>query len=240
MSLSMFAVVKDAARLLPALVSNMHQVADEIVIAVDTDDPADATVRQAQLIPDINRVLLVHTGGSYESALNITAAACHGDWIMYLHDDELMPPSLIAELPAAMSQPLVEEWIFERKHIMSAGNGIIRWATNYPLWPDPQVRMRQHMAWRKEPWPSGVHSVPPGKYRAMADNPLWHLKFVVKSHELRKQRYEVWREMPGGADPHFKVFSLPNESQYTLQIAAEVATDVPAEFEEQLRVVEAI
>lgn len=220
--LSLFLVVKDAERLLPAVVANGRRLADEVLIVVDQESQ-DETLQIAQQLAD--RVAFWRVGGSYESVLNEAARLCMHDWILYGHDDELWTPAFRAQLPALLNGPC-DEYMFPRRHVIGPGGR--EWINSEPWWPDWQLRLRTRHAWQAAPWPRLVHSVPPPVNRQQVDLPIWHLKFMVKSTEARAARLARWAALwePAGND-HYRRFSLAEE--YAWQ-ACPLPEDAPEEL----------
>jgi len=226
LDLSVFVVARDAARLLPAVIANLRRLAAEVLVVVDAasvDDSAAVAVRSGA------RVVTWPVGGSYESVLNEAAAACHGSWVLYGHDDELWPPDLAAQLPALLQED-AQEFVFPRKHLIGAGE---RWIVSPPWYPDWQVRLRHRRAWQAAPWPRQVHSSPAACGRRYATAAIWHYKFIVKSAELRAARLARWGELwATSLDDHYKRFSLPEN--YAWESAA-LEEAPPAEAGDLLR-----
>lgn len=210
MSLSHFMVVKDAERLLPAAIANVRRFADEVLVIVD-DTTTDGSFAVARAMAD--RAECWPVGGSYESVLNEAAALCSGDWVLYGHDDELWTPAFRAKLPeltAGFATDEAPECLFTRRHVVATASGW-RWIIDAPLWPDWQLRLRSLAAWRARPWPRRVHATPEqGPTWQYVNVSIWHLKFAVKSAEVRAARLAVWGQLWAEASSaHYRTFSLP-------------------------------
>lgn len=225
--LSYFMVVKDAERLLPAAIANARRFADEVLVIVD-DTTTDASGTVARRLAD--RAECWPVGGSYESVLNEAAALCAGDWVLYGHDDELWTPAFRAKLPELLAGFATEdapEYLFTRRHVVTAADGACRWIIDAPLWPDWQLRLRSRAAWQARPWPRRVHATPeqrPGWHYVHA--PIWHLKFAVKSAELRAARLAGWEQLwTVAGNAHYRLFSLPEEAELRTAALDEAAPE---------------
>jgi len=225
--LSYFIVCKDAERLLPAAIANARRFADEVLVIVD-DTTTDASLAVARRLAD--RAECWPVGGSYESVLNEAAALCAGDWVLYGHDDELWTPAFRAKLPellAGFATDDAPEYLFPRRHVVTAAGGTCRWIVDVPLWPDWQLRLRSRAAWQARPWPRRVHATPEQRPSWFYVNtPIWHLKFAVKSAELRAARLAGWEQLwTVAGNAHYRLFSLPEEAELRTAALDEAAPE---------------
>lgn len=219
--ISAFIVTKDGAALLPSAIANLRHFASEVLVIVDAES-RDESWPVAHELAD--RAELWTVDGSYESVLNEAAAVCRHDWILYGHDDELWTPACVALLPSLLYTGK-QEFIFPRKHIVGQTGS---WITSAPWFPDGQLRLRSRAAWQQYPWPRRVHAVPEPWQRMTVQTPIWHLKFLVKSENLRKERLARWGEMWDEArSDHYRRFSLPEGYDWQTGPCDE---EPPAEF----------
>lgn len=211
--ISAFIVCRDAAHLLPSLITNARRVCSEVLVAVDPQS-SDDTLSVARTLAD-DAWLPERAEFMPDSARNEAAARCHGDWLLMLDDDELLPPALqIALLNLASERYAFQEYVFRRRHVSPDGQ---QWITSEPWWPDWQVRLRSRQAWQQWEWPVATHGTPPdGPHRGwFMASALWHLKFAVKSAAQRTDTMQRWgATMPYALSDHFRKFSLPESYHY--------------------------
>jgi len=192
------------------------------------DTTTDASLAVARRLAD--RAECWPVGGSYESVLNEAAALCAGDWVLYGHDDELWTPAFRAKLPellAGFATDDAPEYLFPRRHVVTAAGGTCRWIVDVPLWPDWQLRLRSRAAWQARPWPRRVHATPEQRPSWFYVNtPIWHLKFAVKSAELRAARLAGWEQLwTVAGNAHYRLFSLPEEAELRTAALDEAAPE---------------
>ncbi len=228
--LSAFVIARDAQATIIPVMKNLRRFADEVLLIVD-EDSRDATDCLGQDYAD--EMYYDCVNGSYEAALNRTAALCRGDWIIFSHDDELWPAASRDAILQMTRQPGVGNVAFPRRHIVGDGT---QYVTGAPLWPDIQLRLRDKQSWLRSPWPERVHASPAPD--SFCQCPIWHMKFIVKAQEERQARLERWGEMwPESLSDHYRRFSIIEGYEYE---TAQVPEDAPEDLAEMLAGVDLI
>jgi hypothetical protein len=172
-----------------AMLSLLRDLADEIVVAVDSRvDPA--TLGPLVLVAD--RVVRYRFRPPVDRPRAWLAAQCGGEWILSVDGDEVPSAALLARLPAMLADPAVLQHHLPRRWLFPDPGS---WLAELPWWPDHQVRLVRNgpaVAAR-----SGVHggmvAVLPNR---TAEAPLYHLDCVLTSEEERRakaERYEAER-----------------------------------------------
>ena len=96
MTLSVCCATSDPGARVAATLRQLRPVADEIVLAVDSQLDPDRLGRYAEVA---DRLLRYEFVDSVEQAMPFVAAQCTGDWILRIDGDEVMSPALIERLP---------------------------------------------------------------------------------------------------------------------------------------------
>ena len=200
-----------ARRFLDDMANLAERLSAELVIGLDR-----CTARDLRADKFVN----LSSGGYIESVLDEAIAACSGEWILRLDDDEAVSLAL-AEWLWRREYVGGDIFAFRRMHLWGDEEHFI---TNDPLWPDVQTRLA------KKGKSGGRHSIhigsPYGTGKIIAA-PIMHHKFLVRSPEERQviaDRYE--QIQPGGGLGYFNVFSMPEEALSEI-VLAEVQQAVP-------------
>lgn len=224
MTIGAFIVTKDGAPSIPAVVANLRQFADRIIVCVDSRSADNSlTVARATGAITVTRDIDQNT---YESTLNRMVDLLDTDWVSYLHDDELVGPDFIAALPDMLTSRIA--WRFPHYNMISDAEYI----TSQPYWPDHQLRLIPRRMWiERGGWPEHIHASPAWPCE-FADVGIFHYKFVWKSLAFRQARLGEWmKEWTLAGGDHYRAFSIHEGRQ--------IATaPVPERLPEQARLVE--
>ena len=199
----------------------------EFVVGADGQDAVEKLKgADAHVVP-------LRSKGYIESVLDEAIAACTGEYILRLDDDERISSCMLYWLEKLQYQE-APHWKFPRVHLWGDR---ARFIVNPPLWPDHQTRLslKQYSGGRRM-----VHAGSPHGGGALAPVVIEHHKFLVKSYDERAAiaaRYDKVQMGfgTGGMTP----FNLPEvtwgPSQMQLEpvsradyLAAEDAARVPA------------
>ena len=107
----------------------LREVADEIVVAVDSKvDPEHLGVYESVA----DTVVRFEFAPPIERAWSWLSAQMSGDWIFRLDGDEVASPALIAALPRLIEADDVLQYWIPRREVHSDGR---RWFDEWPWWP---------------------------------------------------------------------------------------------------------
>lgn len=190
MTLSVCCMTNDPAPQLVAALGTLRDVADEIVVAVDSriEDlsgyaaVADTLVRY-EFAPPIERPL----GWLHEQA--------HGDWILRIDGDEVLSAELIEQLPDLLAaRDVVQYWIPRRWVFPDVAHAL----DEQPWWPDFQLRLTRNdpaLLWSPGIMHSSIAPVEPAHYLSA---PMYHLVCLTMSAERRRAKAADYEnERPG-------------------------------------------
>lgn len=204
-----------------AILDLFRDIADEIVVAVDSRaSPADLAAYSR-----VANRLLRFTFSYFERHLSWLHAQCTGDWIFRIDGDEVPSQRLLAQLPEIIaSKRALQYWFTRRWLFPDAGH----WLDEVPWYPDFQCRLVRNDATLR--FRGTRHSsAEPLFPRRYMDLPIYHLDVVIHDQETRRAKIEYHRELcsgleaPGGG-PHDFVFYLPEQTA-----TAAAAVPVPDE-----------
>ena len=205
-SLSVCCLTRGPTARVAAQLALLRDVADEIVVAVDTsvdenlvhplERVADVLVRYPYADPVDRPVGWVHS-------------LCTRDWILWVDDDEIPSAGLLAAVPAAISQRSVTHCFVARRTLWrDAGSALVG-----PPWvPDFQLRLVQNDP--RVVWFPGITHWPIqaiGPHRYLVDC-LYHTDLLLSSVERRREKVRRYE----GAVPGRRVAGLPMNDAYFL------------------------
>jgi hypothetical protein len=171
--------------------------------------------------PVAGRIVPLQSQGYIESVLDEAIAACDGDYVLRLDDDERCSPALVQWLQNE-SYLEADHWKFPRAHFWGDDQSVI---VTLHLWPDVQTRLSVKA---KAGGQRFIHAGSPFGGGAEAPVYMEHHKFLVKSYDERRaiaERYDAVRlgYGTGGMLP----FSLPEDAYETAKIVARGDGSVP-------------
>jgi hypothetical protein len=139
MTLSVCCATSDPGARVAATLRQLRPVADEIVLAVDSQLDPDRLGRYAEVA---DRLLRYEFVDSVEQAMPFVAAQCTGDWILRIDGDELLTPALIAQLPELIrTRDVFQYWLSCRWLFPDAGHYLAQppwhWSTPRLVRNDP-------------------------------------------------------------------------------------------------------
>jgi len=211
----------------PALVARslarLRHVADEIVVAVDSQVDPD---RLAPLDAIADTLVRFEFVDPPERARPWLVSQCHNDVVLMLDGDEVVSTALLQRLPELVADDsvvqcrLARRWLFpDERH----------WLDERPWWPDYQRRLfrRGSQLDFDLQFHGGVRDALPARY---VDEPIYHLACVLSPFDERRRRVRRYAaERPGldavGGGPLNETLYVP-EHFATLRPAATSADDV--------------
>lgn len=208
MTLSLLCITKNephAAEFLRALRGVANRLGAEFVVVSD----GFSTITARNLADEY---LVVESNGSIESVLDEAVAACSGDYILRIDDDEKISAEMIVWLDTS-EYTQSDVWSFPRRHLWGDG-----YLTNAPLYPDLQTRLttKAKAGGRKQ-----VHDGSPYGAGQVASRHILHHKFLIKDYQKRKELAEKYDQLrPGAGTGQWLPFNLPEEAFENLEVAA--------------------
>ncbi|HEV8238845.1 MAG TPA: hypothetical protein VGS57_05720 [Thermoanaerobaculia bacterium] len=214
MRLSVCCATNDPGPRLRALLGPLREIADQIVVAVDSRVDAGRLGHYAAIA---DRLVRFEYADPMESASAWLASLCEGDWILRLDGDEVLSPALVEGLPRLLGRDDVHQfhvrcrWLFP-----DAGHYLDEPPWNY-LSPrlvrnDPatlRFEGRLHSGVITDGVPAAV----------LLDTPYYHLDSLLRDEATRraklKRRYhgaeERWK--PYGSDGDSTLYYLPESAR---------------------------
>jgi hypothetical protein len=174
-----------------AILSLLREIADEIVVAVDSRvEPATL----GPLLAVADRVVRFRFRPPVDRPRAWLMAQCTGDWILSVDGDEVPSAALLARLPELLAHTGVVQHHLPRRWLFPDPGS---WLAELPWWPDYQVRLVRNgpTAAARSGVHGGLVAVLPNR---QAEAPLYHLDCVLTSEQERRDkadRYEA--EHPG-------------------------------------------
>lgn len=167
----------------------------EFVLAVDAEYENVVVPRTA------TTVVKVKSDGYIESVLDEAVAACTGEYVLRLDDDERVSPDMAAWLKA-QDYFDTDHWAFPRMHLWPDES---RYITNPPLWPDLQTRLsvKDKSGGRHQ-----IHAGSPFGTGRVAEVAIEHHKFLVRDRAEREALMAEYRAIMPSADD-WAPFSVP-------------------------------
>jgi hypothetical protein len=211
-----------------ALLEPLREIADEIVVAVDSA-AGESELPQYAAVAD--RVLRFERGPSH-SALSWLHAQCRGDWVFLIAGDEVASPALLEALPDLIGRREALQYSFPVRWLWPDE---AHWLASPPWEPDFHARLVRNDATLRF---DGLHHAlaRPTAPAGFVDAPIWHLSLLALDEAQRREkivRYEAERSgllAPGGR-PLNSAYYLPEEASDA------VVAPVPAAAVERIRAV---
>ncbi len=135
MSLSVVCLTDFPARLVNALLGQLREVADEIILGVDSRVASSSLGQYAKWA---DRLLRYEYTNSPQRAVAWLHRQCRGDWILRLDGDEVPSPALVAALPELTARRDVLQYWIPRRWLFPDLNS---WLNELPWFPDYQNRL---------------------------------------------------------------------------------------------------
>jgi hypothetical protein len=184
----------------------LRDVADEIVVGLDTSVEEDL----AHPLEDVTDVLVRYPyADPVDRPVGWVHSLCTRDWILWVDDDEIPSAALVGEVRDVIEDPSVTHCFVPRRTLWRDPESVL---TGPPWVPDFQLRLTQNdprVVWYPgiTHWP--IQAIGPHRY---LDAPLYHTDLLLNPVERRRakvRRYEA-------AIPGRRVAGLPMNDAYFL------------------------
>ncbi len=202
----MCAIIREPASRVAALLVELRDLADDIVVAADARIERERLADYTSVADRVFRIEFDYL----ERHLGWLHAQCRGDWILRVDGDEVASPALVELMPELLSRADVHQYLLPRRWLFPDA---CHWLAEPPWWPDYQVRLVRNDGLLR--FPGVIHSSalpgPPAEY---LEAPLIHLALIDQDVDHRRSkilRYEAARpklETHGGG-PLPERFYLP-------------------------------
>ena len=189
-----------------AQLSLLRDVADEIVVGLDTSVEADL----AHPLEDVADVLVHYPyADPVDRPVGWVHSLCTRDWILWVDDDEIPSARLVGEVRDVIEDPSITHCFVPRRTLWRDPESVLMG----PPWvPDFQLRLVQNdprVVWFPgiTHWP--IQAIGPHRY---LDTPLYHTDLLLNPVDRRRakvRRYEA-------AIPGRRVAGLPMNDAYFL------------------------
>lgn len=193
-----------------ALLELVRDVADEIVVAIDSTAGEDEAGHYAAVA---DRVVRFERGPRH-SALAWLHAQCRGDWVLVLAGDEVCSHELVAALPELTRSRAALQYAFSLRWLWPDPE---QWLSGPPWHPDFHIRLVRNDGTLRFHGRMHELAVPAWPHR-FVDVPLWHLSLLVTGAQQRQAKVAANRaereglKAPGGGELN-RVFYLPEEQR---------------------------
>ena len=159
----------------------LRDVADEIVIAVDSRVDPHALGSYESVADTLVRF---EFGAFVEQSLQWAAGLCSGTWILRLDGDEVPSAALIAALPRLIEADDVLQYWLPCRWVHPDGR---RWIDEWPWWPDFSNRLVRNdpRLYFEGLSHSGAMPDLPARY---VEEPFYHLLCALASREERERK----------------------------------------------------
>ena len=173
------------------VLAHLRDVADEIVVAVDSRvDTRELGAYDAVA----DRLLRYEFRPPVDRPRAWLYAQCSMDWVLWVDGDEVPSPAFVTLLPDLVATGDVQQYSFPRRWLYPA---LDTWIGELPWWPDFQTRLMRKDATLG--LRGGLHGgVVPVLPSLNVDAPIYHLDCILKSEEERREKardYEA--QQPG-------------------------------------------
>lgn len=196
-TLSVCCITRDPGPRVAALLGELRDVADEIVVAADARVGATDLAHYASVADRLLRVEVDYA----DRHLAWLHAQCSGDWILRIDGDEVASPALVALLPELVADRSTMQCLIPRRWLYGDPD---HWLDELPWWPDYQLRLVRNDGLLRI---GGQHhavavAVRPARY---LQAPLYHLDLLLNDADERRakaRRYDALRQhlkAPDGA-----------------------------------------
>ena len=205
-SLSVCCLTRGPTARVAAQLSLLRDVADEVVVGLDTSVDADL----AHPLADVADVLVHYPYvDPVDRPVGWVHSLCTADWILWVDDDEIPSAALVDSLPHVIADGSVTHCYVPRRTLWRDASSVL----DGPPWvPDFQLRLvlnDPRLVWFPgiTHWP--IQAIGPHRY---LDAPLYHTDLLLNPVERRRakvRRYET-------AIPGRRVAGLPMNDAYFL------------------------
>ena len=189
--LSICCATNDPPDRVAAMLAPLRDVADEIVVAVDSTIEVDSIV---DLCSVADRLVRFEFPGYLERALSWLHGLCSGEWILRLDGDEVASPALVDALPGLIRETRVAQFHLPTRRLWPAPD---RWLDEWPWSPDYHNRLvrNDRSLWFPGFCHSGAEPVLPARYLEL---PIYHLDGILSDERTRERKVARYLALPPG------------------------------------------
>jgi hypothetical protein len=215
MKLSVCCMTKDPPARVAASLRLLRDVADEVVVAVDSR-VALSTMGPLTRVAD--RIFRFDQRPPVDRPRPWLASQCTGDWLLWLDGDELPSPAFVRSLPCLLTARDVVQYHLPRRWLFPDPD---HWLKETPWWPDHQIRLLRNDPATMRYGNTHEPIVPTLPWRCL-ETPLYHLSCLVGSLAARRDKVRAYdAERPGLVSPAGGSFNA------VLQVPEQSATRRP-------------
>src|SRR5271170_5099278 len=185
MSLSVVCLTDFSAPVVNALLGQLRQVADEIILGVDSRVDSAGLGQYAKWA---DRMLRYEYTNNPQRALAWLQRQCRGDWILRLDGDEVASPALVAALPELTARRDVLQYWIPRRWLFPDLNS---WLNELPWFPDFQNRLVHNdgTLWFEGMPHTCASEMLPARY---LEAPLYHLNLLMLTARQRAAKARIY------------------------------------------------
>lgn len=205
-TLSVCCLTRGPTARVAAQLSLLRDVADEIVVGLDTSVEAEL----AHPLEDVADVLVHYPyADPVDRPVGWVHSLCTRDWILWVDDDEIPSARLVGEVRDVIEEPSITHCFVPRRTLWRDPQSVL----SGPPWvPDFQLRLVQNdqrLVWFPgiTHWP--IQAIGPHRY---LDAPLYHTDLLLNPVERRRAKVRRYEE----AIPGRRVAGLPMNDAYFL------------------------
>lgn len=205
MTLSVLCPTRDPGPRVRALLAPLREVADEVVVAVDSRVDPDTLGEHAAAADRLVRFEY----GEPNASLAWMHEQCRGDWVLTIAGDEVPSAALVEALgELTATRRVLQTWVPTRWVFPDA----LHWLAEWPWFPDFHNRLVRNDGTLRFPGRKHTFAAPalPAQW---VDAPIYHLPLVLDSEDERRARVTRYEgQAPGLALPG----GLPLDATYYL------------------------
>ena len=220
-SLSVLCPTRDPGERVVALLDQLRDVADEIVVLANVEADPDDVACYATVADRLLRYEFAMPGERLSAWAH---AQCSGDWILVIHGDEVASPRLIDELPTVIARRDLLQAYIPRRWVFPDGG---HWLDEVPWAPDFSLRLVRNdpaLLW----FPGETHTTAAAlRPAAFLEGPIYHLDCLVNPIADRQEKVDQYERdrpslvAPGGGPAN--LYYLPEK--YSTREPAEIPVD---------------
>jgi glycosyltransferase involved in cell wall biosynthesis len=185
--LSICIATRNMAHVLPLVLRNVSDIADEIVVVDNhsTDGTPELVRSHAR-----TRLIQHEFPGSFAANKNLAIEAASGDWVLVVDSDELLGDRLRREMPELIADRSVDYYKLARYWLVPGPTR--RYVVSGKHYPDWQLRLFRNRTLFRYPADQLIHHHFPrenrGRGRKLRGRHLFHLDFLLNDRARRERK----------------------------------------------------
>jgi hypothetical protein len=202
-------VTADPGARVAAVLGPLREVADEIVVAVDSRVDSDRLGRYAEIA---DRLFRFEFAPPYERILGWIHAQCTGDWVLRLDGDEALSSAALERLPELIAARDVFQYWFQCRWLYPDSS---HWLDQPPWGFDTHRLLRNDAATTWFPGLAHLHVAPVFPSRYLREG-FYHCDYLLRSRTQRQAKVKYYVDMPvgmkmSGSDVDMPRYHLPED-----------------------------